>query len=357
MNPPNQKTDVKDYVLAKLDGYSNLNVIDSYLINNRVIDFMRLRLKWTGFYDRYLYKLVKRIAKEKNIQFYQVWSFDPNLHGFLHKYPAKKKIFFIADQIQNITQTRAAKKADLVVSVSEEILSQFRPLNKNCLLINHGLNNNYAEYALNKAANFLQPVGDAEKNKRLQVGYIGNLLITALYEEGLKQIVSEHPEIDFHFWGAHESVGNNLLASYDQKIVETIQFIKQNCANAFFYGVKRADEIISELDKIDFFIYINSSAKDINGGANSHKILEYLSTGKAVVSTWLSYYADLDLLVMIPKGKEADFSVEFNKVANNLVIFNSQEYAVKRIDFALKNTYSQNVKKIQEACKSKVVHN
>lgn len=352
MNPPNQKAGVKDYIITKPEGYNSLYVINSYLINNRIIDFMRLRLKWTGFYDNYLYKLVKRIAKQEHIQFNQVWSFDPNLHGYLHKYPAQKKIFFIADQIQNSSQTRAAKKADLVVSVAEELLSQFRPLNKNCLLINHGLNNSYAEFALKNISNLRQPhkIVSEIKNKRIQVGYMGNLLIPSLYEEGLVEIVTKHPEIDFHFWGAYQAAGNNLLASYDKKIFDTIQFIKQNCTNTLFYGVKQADEIISSLEAMDVFIYINSSVKDINGGANSHKILEYLSTGKVIISTYLSFYKNKNLFFMTEKGMETDFAKLFDEITSDIEQNNSTIFSVERIEYALGNTYNSNIKKIQSYC-------
>ncbi len=349
MNPPNQKKGVKDYLISKTEGYSNLYVIDSYLINNRVIDFMRLRLKWTGFYDTCLYRLVKRIARQQLIQFYQVWSFDPNLHGYLYKYPAAKKIFFIADQIQNSSQSRAAKNTDLVVSVAEELLSQFRPLNKNCLLINHGLNNSYRAYALKNAAALLQQDEIVVQNKssRIQVGYIGNLLIPALYEEGLLEIVTKHPDIDFHFWGAHEAAGNNLLASYDNKIFETIQFIKQNCTNTFFYGIKQADEIIAGLHKVDLFIYVNSSVKDVNGGANSHKILEYLSTGKTIASTYLSFYNDTGLLKMTAKGDEGKFADLFSDAVINITENNAPENCLQRINYALANTYQDNILKIK----------
>ena len=59
----------------------------------------------------------------------------------------------------------------------------------------------------------------------------------------------------------------------------------------------------------------------------------------------------MNLLAMIPKGKEADFHLEFNHVVNDLAAYNSKENMVKRIEFALKNTYSHNLNKIQAACK------
>lgn len=351
MNPPNQFKEVKDYRVNKVDGYNSLFVIDSYLPNNKLIDYARLRLKFTQFYDQYLFKLVQRICKKENIQLEQVWSFDPNLHGFLYKYPAKSKVFFIADTVQNSSQTRAAKNVNLVVSVAEEILEPFKKINPRCLLINHGLNKSYENYAvkkLNEIEQLAETTG-SKSNAPINVGYIGNLLIPFLYEEGLKKIVTENPGINFHFWGAHSSSSNNLLAVYDDKILNTIAYLKANCKNAFFYGVKTSDQIIEDLDKIELFIYINSSEKDINGGANSHKILEYLSTGKAVVSTYLSFYEGQQLFPMTVRSGEKDFSDLFNKTVGQLTFYNNVEIQKKRIEYSLKCTYDKNILKIQNS--------
>lgn len=349
MNPPNQDKRVNDYVIKKVDHFQSLYVIDAYLFNNRLIDFLRLRLKFTWVYDWYLCKLVKRICNQEKLKPVQVWNFDPNLHGFLHKYPAQKKIYFAADQVQHDSQRRGGKKADLVVSVATELLEPFRKINPRCLLINHGLNWSYERFANIKTEQLNRNIYATSSGKRLQAGYIGNLLIPALYGEGLKQIVVKHPEIDFHFWGAFSNEMNNLLATCDDAVMETIKYLQANCKNARFYGMRPAADIIAELDKIDIFLYINDSSKDINGGANSHKILEYLSTGKVVVSTWLSYYENQDLFVMTKKGQEVDFTELFDDVVEHIETYNTKDQAVKRIQFALSNTYTHNIAKVEKA--------
>ena len=350
MNPPNQRQEIEDYQLTKIESYNALFVIDSFLFNNRLIDFLRLRLKFTQIYDRYLFKLVKRICKQQNIQLEQVWSFDPNLHGFLYKYPARKRIFFIADAVQNNSQRRAAKNADLVVSVAEGILEPFRKMNPRCLLINHGLNRSYENFAVKKLeALKLQKSEDYENFNRVQVGYIGNLMIPYLCHQELKRVVVDNPGIDFHFWGAYSSKENNLMATYDQVIHDSIQYIRGNCTNAYFYGIRESDEIINDLEKIDAFIYINNSMKDINGGANSHKILEYLSTGKVIISTYLSFYKDLNLLNMIPKEDEKNYPVFFNEIITALSVHNTKDKMISRIRYALSNTYGMNIESIMLA--------
>lgn len=346
VNTPNENSNANYYSINKINGYENLWLIDINLIRNRLINFLRFRLKITQILDYYLLFLMRRICKQHKLYFDQVWNFDPNLHGFFYNYPASKKLFFIADQISSSTHLRAAKKADGVISVADEILNHFRKVNKNCLLINHGLNSFYQTFAENNLV-ALQNSKDVNYGiKRIQAGYIGNLMTQSLYSQGLIQIISNHPEIDFHFWGADSKVNNNVFGGYTNGIIETIENIKSKFKNAFFYGVQKPEFIIQAIPNIDVFIYINSSKLDINGGANSHKILEYLSTGKTIISTYLSFYSNKNLFPMIEKYKEEDYSKLFYDCIEKIQQLNSKENQKQRIEFALSNTYQSNINTI-----------
>lgn len=345
MNPPNRNIHLKNYSIEKLNEHNNLFLINYYLPKNKVIDFLRFRCNLTQYYDWLLLNLINRICKENLLKFEYVWNFDPNLHGFLSKYPAKKKIFFTADIISNSIQTRSAKNIDAVVSVADELLKKFSNVNNNLLLINHGISNEYQQFAqanLSKLNNRNINI----TNKRIQIGYIGNLLITCLYFDGLKKIIEENPFIDFHFWGAYNYKDNNVMGGENESLVHRLEELNNNFSNTHFYGVKTANEIIPELSKIDAFIYINDSRKDLNGGANSHKILEYLSTGKVVISTQLSYYKSLNLFPMLEKGNEDEYPIFFKNIITQLTEYNNVENQRNRIEFALQNSYKNNIQKI-----------
>lgn len=348
MNPPNQDSQVKDFKIEPLEGFTNLYVINSYLWNNKFIDFARWRLAITQIYDWLLLKLVKRICKKKQIKFFQVWNFDPNLHGFMHQYKSSKKIFFIADQITHKTSLRNGSKVNAVVSVANEILAQFKPINNNCLLINHGLSKHYEQFGKQrldelKSSSFIQ-----SKPKRIQIGYIGNLLMPFVDEKILKQIITDNTDVDFHFWGAYTAdKKNNLLNSFNSEIYDTVQWIHKNCNNTFFYGIQKPEQIVPQLHDIDAFIYINNPYKDVNGGANSHKILEYLSTGKVIISTYLSYYSQTNLFPMLPKGNEGEFANFFADIIHQLPLYNAAHEQAQRIEFALNHTYKKNILTIQ----------
>jgi hypothetical protein len=345
MNPPNRVNNLKGYSIEQINEYPNLYLINYHLPKSRIIDFLRYRCKLTQIYDRYLLQLVKKIVHQQQITLEQIWNFDPNLHGYLAKYPAKKKLFFTADIIEHISQTRAAKNIDAVVAVANELLKKFAATNNKLLLVNHGINQLYQQFATDNLQQ-LTTTTQATNNKRIQVGYIGNLLISCLYIDGLKKIIEENTDIDFHFWGSYDGTNNNVMGSFNQALALQLKTIKEQHAHAHFYGVKSANEIIPHLNKIDAFIYINDATKDMNGGANSHKILEYLTTGKVVIATYLSYYQPLQLFPMIAKGAEATYPQFFKESIQQLATLNSIAKQKERITFALNNTYQKNIQKI-----------
>ncbi len=345
MNPPNAIKGLRGYSIDKIPDFDRLNLINYYLLSNRITEYFRIRHDIVNFHDWYLLKLVNRICKEHKLFFDVVLSFEPNLHGLLYRYPARKKIFFTADMISKTVHTRAAKNIDAVVSVGPELLEKFDSINSRQLLVNHGINTEYREFAKKNLAALDNGLYNISKN-RVQIGYIGNLLISCLYIEGLKKIVSDNPNIDFHFWGAYDMKNNNVAGDGNEFLQQQISYIRENLKNTYFYGVKSALEIIPNLDKIDAFIYINDSKKDINGGVNSHKILEYLTTGKVIISTWLSYYKDMNLFPMLEKGKESDYPAFLDDVLSKLEYYNDSEMQKKRIKYALSNTYNDNLLKI-----------
>lgn len=351
MNPPNRVNNLKGYSIEQIKEYPNLYLINYHLPKSKLIDFLRYRCKLTQIYDWYLLQLVKKILHQQQITLEQIWNFDPNLHGYLPKYTAKKKLFFTADIIEHISQTRAAKNIDVVVAVANELLIKFATTNNKLLLVNHGINQLYQQFATDNLQQLATTTQATNNNNRIQVGYIGNLLISCLYIDGLKKIIEENTDIDFHFWGSYDAKNNNVMGGFNQDLALQLKTIREQYPNAHFYGVKSAQDIIPHLNKIDAFIYINDSTKDLNGGANSHKILEYLTTGKVVIATHLSYYKSLQLFPMIEKGAEATYPQFFKASIQQLATLNSIAKQKERIMFALNNTYQKNIQKILDYIK------
>jgi hypothetical protein len=77
-------------------------------------------------------------------------------------------------------------------------------------------------------------------------------------------------------------------------------------------------------------------------------VLEYLSTGKVVVSNHLSFYQDKELLEMAPFGKNHELPKLVQHVAENLHYYNSLENQQARKQWALDHTYERHIQRIEE---------
>ena len=111
---------------------------------------------------------------------------------------------------------------------------------------------------------------------------------------------------------------------------------------------KIVDSGAVEIRDIDGFLVCIDPEADSNKGSNSHKILEYLNTGKVVISNYISSYSDKrDLIAMVDENSNSKLPDLFKKVISNLSSYNSIEFQKKRIEFALDNTYAKQIDRIE----------
>ena len=75
--------------------------------------------------------------------------------------------------------------------------------------------------------------------------------------------------------------------------------------------------------------------------------MEYLATGKVVVSNLFTMYAEVsELLSMMPTPSNDGFADHFASVVNSLDDWNTLELQHRRIDFALSNTYKNQAERL-----------
>ncbi|HEY0678980.1 MAG TPA: hypothetical protein VGD17_11885, partial [Chitinophagaceae bacterium] len=79
-----------------------------------------------------------------------------------------------------------------------------------------------------------------------------------------------------------------------------------------------------------------------------------LSSGKVLVSTYLSLYEGNTLICMSPKDRNEDLPKLFAKVVEQIEQWNKEEMQMKRIALALDNTYGKQLERIEEICDSSV---
>lgn len=290
------------------------------------------------FHFRPLYNLILKKTIRQWLQGYPRFdyliSFDCNgVFTDLKNFRAKKTVFFPVDQVTGEFKNEY-RGFDKLVSITPVILNSF-PHVGNKSLFHHGLSSAFFEE--NKDSRFQ----NTRKVKR--VGYVGNLLIGPILDKkSLVRIIENHPEIEFHFFGAYENKGNNLGNDSSDETRRFVNYLKE-ASNCILHGVVSSDILSKELKKQDALLICYDFKYDKNECSNSHKIMEYLATGKPVISTRISMYDGLDLFPMLETFDNSLFPEFFDKQVRNWADTNNQIQFEKRKQFAFRNTYSQKI--------------
>jgi hypothetical protein len=338
VNPPGANNNVNK---KSLNSISNLTIIDTKHIPGNL--FLRHKFPFIHKFISLYY--IKAIKKEVRCKIDEVWCFNPHIYGNLKKFGAKKSLLLLYDLYSGRHVVKAANSADAIVSISKIILDHYQNTSPPKILLQHGLGEQFAKIASQRIEknNFKIKEGD-----RVKVGYVGNLLRVGMEHSIARKIIEANDRIEFHFWGPISNTDNNVISKQENQLSHNLDFISflQSQSNVSLHGVKEQEALAREMNQVDAFIFLYSAGKDINKASNSHKLIEYLSTGKVTVSTYVSNYAGSDLLEMCER--EDSFPSLFNQVINNLSIYNSIEKQKARVHFALQNKYTSQIQKIHE---------
>ena len=109
-------------------------------------------------------------CRQSSVRFDVVWCFDVNLYSDLRQFRAPLKIFHPVDQVSLSYQVDVAAYADIVLSVSDEILANMRRHQTPQLRIEHGLGRDFVDLARQRTT---EPV--YRSRSPLKAGYVGNL--------------------------------------------------------------------------------------------------------------------------------------------------------------------------------------
>ncbi|MEQ8478575.1 MAG: hypothetical protein RIB54_20175 [Fulvivirga sp.] len=274
-----------------------------------------------------------------------VWSFDPYIFQNLSLFGNKTiKIYHPVDVHYTNLEYEVAENADIIFTSADQILKKFEHLDKPKYKINHGL----ADFFLNSidSMSSLQGLG------RQKVGYVGNLNYSHMNYPTLLQVVRNHPELDFYFIGPYEA-GSNL--GNDRIYKEEINEL-QSFDNAFLLGQKPASSLPALINQMDMFLMCYKVGDNIANMANPHKLLEYLSTGKVVVTHYIDEYSNRNELIEVTYTNE-EFLARFDEVVNNIEKYNSEDRQEARREFARSNAYPNQLKRIAQRITGHFYHN
>lgn len=269
-----------------------------------------------------------------------VWSFDlGNLYPFRFFRNKAYKVFHPVDEPLNKTAIEAARDADIIFSVTREILEKYKAFQVPKHFINHGVSDD-----------FLQGVNQPKKpTSSVRVGFAGNLLRGDIDREILLQIMRENPTVIFECWGSYASDQSNIGGGEDAPTRNFITSLRK-LKNVILHGPVPSAILAKAVHDMDAFLICYDVQKDQSKGTNYHKILEYLSTGKIVISNNITTYQHDPLLIAMIQERlhNRDLPGLFRNVIDNLHQYNSMDKQEYRIGFARDNTYTRQIKRIEK---------
>jgi hypothetical protein len=310
-----------------------------FLINHRLNFAYKIKFHFIGLFHALMRPHIRKILRAIGKPIDLVWSFDlGDLYPF-RLFPAEAiKVFHPVDEPLNQTAINSARGAGIIFSVTREILDKYRQLPVERHFINHGL-----------AESFLQPV-DIHKSAGIpiRVGISGNFLRTDIDRVILMQIITGNPDILFECWGAFAIDQSNIGGSMDKPTEEFIKLLKTQ-PNAVLNGAIPANELARAMQQVDAFLICYDVNKDQSKGTNYHKIMEYLSTGKVIISNNVTTYRDQPELIQMVAERDHNEKLPelFRKVIRDLAHYNAPFLQQQRIDFSRNNSYLKQVQRIE----------
>lgn len=299
--------------------------------------FLSLRFHLPRLYSFLMRRLIRRLLSTLKFSPDITWCFDSSMFPDLSIFDSAGTIYHPVDPISTPISFMPTKSAGLVVCPSSTIVNTIlEQTGITAFQINHGLGR-FFEIAAKQRLECMTTDGVWGDSKlaagQINIGYAGNLVHPNLNTDVILKVVSDNPHVRFHFWGSGD----------DSKLwfAERLRELK----NVVLYGKVDEPVLVDGYAGMDAFLLTY-----LHGGydkSNSHKVIEYLSTGKVVFSSKLDQYADRpDLLEMCATEDDSDLPTLVSQSLTRLGELNSPERQLARIRFALDNTYHRHVSNV-----------
>jgi glycosyltransferase involved in cell wall biosynthesis len=291
-----------------------------------------LRFKFNKFYciiNRIVLTLLIRKRLKKQIRLLIDFGCHRSIDR-LDKFESLKSIYFpVDDYIDLPIKTR---KADQLFTVSSNIQDKFQKAKLPMLWINHGLSTIFADRAKKKLIE-LENEGTTSKIPRTKIGYSGNITIPFLDRKIVLKTIKELSDMEFHFFGNDSST--------EKEAIEFIDRLKE-INNVSLHGQLSTEDLANQLEDMDILWLCYKADNKNYQLENSHKILEYLSTGKPILSSPIKYLKDTDekFIYQFPNDKHSEMILRLKKGLEDYI------KSKKRIEFALQSTYRNNISKL-----------
>jgi len=277
---------------------------------------------------------IKMLEKRYKIKFDIIWNFDTSRFFNLSHIKDKLKIAHIVDWSENFNRKILSKSTDVNLCTSRFLESELRKNNQHSYNIGHG----YSPSSYKLTYSEKERLRDGYL---IKAGYVGNLMIKYLDWKIFYNLIKKNSTIGFYFLGP---VGKSNLSS--TVIQDKFYYEVRNLENAIFLDEIPSKKIPAYLKNFDILLLIYEDKGHSKQLANPHKVLEYLASGRVMLSSFVDEYSRKDGLIEMVE-KNIEFQKKFEEILLNLEFYNSKNLTNKREHFALKNTYSKKIREIE----------
>ncbi|WP_315819855.1 hypothetical protein [Paraflavitalea speifideaquila] len=154
--------------------------------------------------------------------------------------------------------------------------------------------------------------------------------------------------------GSYTSAQSNIGGGENEATQIFISTLKQ-LKNIILHGPVPPAFLAKAINNMDAFLICYDVQKDQSKGTNYHKIIEYLSTGKVIISNNVTTYQQYPgLIEMIPeRDNNQTLPGLFKQVIERLQQYNSSTKQAQRVSFARDNTYKRQIERIETILNAK----
>lgn len=282
---------------------------------------LKFHARW--LFDWLMQRLARRIARECG-SLDLVWDFD-NAYQFrdLRAFGATQSLFHLVDDVSQ--HGLGDKRADHFFYLHHSFCTHAGGRPDPAYDLGHGLGRVHADAARSAA-----PLVARNSDSPVHVGYVGNLGSGWLDWEMLASMVDNHKTTRFTFWGPLPKDPPPALAGLLGHLRVT------------FPGLTQPRDIVAAAPGVDVWLVPFGPG----GAINSHKVLEYLSTGKPVVMDWLEAYEGSPLVAMGAAPGDGSLPDVLANVLADLDHWSTAEQMQARRQYALTRTYDARIARV-----------
>lgn len=274
---------------------------------------------------------IRKLEKRCEIKSFDIiWSFDPFRFQNLKLFHSQLSIYHAVDVHNATLEKEISSTAHIVFATCEIIRVKILPDNPNVFNIGHGV-----------SEHFFKGEREIKRNPdKPKVCMMGNLLrkidFTALFS-----LIENHRDLEFHFIGPHTP--SNLSNSEDN--VTEIKHLK-SFSNTHLHGSVPQEVLPTLLSGMDVFLILYRKDENPATLANPHKVLEYLATGKTILSYKLA--TNLNTKNLMQFTSRHDLEKDFNTILENIKVYNDEKKEKLRKQIAAAHTYRKKIAEVEK---------